>query len=471
MIQLGAAPSIAPGGVPDVAGHTAGASGGVDAPPDTFVAFLARAETNPEEPGWAPPGGDAAIDEDATVVVAVATPPIVLPVVVGSPAQEAGEPEAPGSGHGEGRGHAIDRVPDGPVPVVHRVGILAADGEPDGPAAPPRPLTSSAPAGEAAAGEVPAPVAGDPAGETVDTAPVPREAARTGVPAGQAAASGRSSAPESARPIASPASVEPGSTTPVAPEESATAASRPSHDQPVVAETRAGATRPPDGNGPPAARTRDAVSSAAVQPDGEAADGSQQERGGRPDGGQARSFGEWLRQQIAPSASDGGRQSLTHGPLPGVVDPAARVATADASFLIAGGQPADAAPGALAERDLLGQLVQSLRVQFRDGVGEAVLRLKPEHLGSISIAVRVENGGIRATVQAEAPAVRQWLESQQESLRSGLAEHGLRLERFVVNPDGRRESAAQEHGEERSPHRRQPRQASRSDEPVFEVVA
>ena len=41
------------------------------------------------------------------------------------------------------------------------------------------------------------------------------------------------------------------------------------------------------------------------------------------------------------------------------------------------------------------QILQSLRLQFRDGIGEAVLKLKPEHLGSVAISLRIANGGPR----------------------------------------------------------------------------
>jgi flagellar hook-length control protein FliK len=115
------------------------------------------------------------------------------------------------------------------------------------------------------------------------------------------------------------------------------------------------------------------------------------------------------------------------------------------------------------------QLVQSLRLQFRDGIGEAVLKLKPEHLGSVAISLRVENGGLKANVQADLPAVRQWLESQQEMLRTALAEHGLRLDRFEVEADGHRQAPPEEQ-QERSPRKRQTRRSSQSDQPVFEVV-
>ena len=132
---------------------------------------------------------------------------------------------------------------------------------------------------------------------------------------------------------------------------------------------------------------------------------------------------------------------------------------------------ADAAPVSIPERDLVAQLVQSMRMQFRDGIGEAVVKLKPEHLGSVQISLRIENGAVKATVQAEMPAVRQWLESQQDTLKNSLADQGLRLERFGVEPDGERQATAQDAERERQrQQRRQHRQTPQADQPVFEVT-
>jgi flagellar hook-length control protein FliK len=111
-----------------------------------------------------------------------------------------------------------------------------------------------------------------------------------------------------------------------------------------------------------------------------------------------------------------------------------------------------------------------MRVQFRDGIGAAVVKLKPEHLGSVEISLKVENGAIKATVQAEVAAVRQWLESHQDTLRTSLAEQGLRLERFVVEPDGKRQTTGDD-AQPREHRRRQHRQRmSGKDHPVFEVT-
>jgi flagellar hook-length control protein FliK len=136
----------------------------------------------------------------------------------------------------------------------------------------------------------------------------------------------------------------------------------------------------------------------------------------------------------------------------------------------AAGLSFDAPAGAIPERDVVAQLVQSMRVQFRDGIGEAVVKLKPEHLGSVQISLKIEHGAIKATVQAEMPAVRQWLESQQDMLRTGLAEQGLRLERFVVEPDGERQTARDDAQPREERRRRHQRRMSVKDHPVFEVT-
>jgi flagellar hook-length control protein FliK len=73
-------------------------------------------------------------------------------------------------------------------------------------------------------------------------------------------------------------------------------------------------------------------------------------------------------------------------------------------------------------------------------------------------------------VQAEVAQVRQWLESQQDTLRTALAEHGLRLDRFVVDSEGQRQNASRDPRGESSPRRRQPLHSAQGDQPAFEVV-
>jgi flagellar hook-length control protein FliK len=110
------------------------------------------------------------------------------------------------------------------------------------------------------------------------------------------------------------------------------------------------------------------------------------------------------------------------------------------------------------------RLVESMRVQVRQGVQEASVRLNPEHLGEVTISIRVERGAVSAVVHAETPAVQQWLESQEEKLRSGLADQGLNLERFVVHRDRQQERRDQRY---QAPPQYRPR---REDGPRFEVT-
>jgi flagellar hook-length control protein FliK len=116
------------------------------------------------------------------------------------------------------------------------------------------------------------------------------------------------------------------------------------------------------------------------------------------------------------------------------------------------------------------QLVQAMRVQVSQGGGEARVHLRPEHLGAVTIDVRVENGRVTASFNAEVPAVRQWLESHEGSLRQGLSEQGLHLERFVVNKDG--DSPNREGQQGRDDGRRRQARRGRADEEqvTFEVI-
>ena len=125
------------------------------------------------------------------------------------------------------------------------------------------------------------------------------------------------------------------------------------------------------------------------------------------------------------------------------------------------------APTAMPEaEENLQQLIQTMRVAAKSGGWEATVHLKPEHLGEVSISLRVDGRNVSASVQAEAAGVREWLRGQEESVRSGLAEHGLQLERFVVDRDGRQQNHEQA---EEQPQRRAPRRLAVPAE-RFEVV-
>jgi flagellar hook-length control protein FliK len=121
------------------------------------------------------------------------------------------------------------------------------------------------------------------------------------------------------------------------------------------------------------------------------------------------------------------------------------------------------------------QIVQAIRLQWTNGTGEARIKLEPEQFGDVTVSVRVERGQVSARVEADTPVVREWLQSNQQTLRHGLAEQNLTLDRLEVAapPASRdaesRDSDRQRGGGDQPPSRRRPRQPQGQE--TFEVVA
>ena len=101
-----------------------------------------------------------------------------------------------------------------------------------------------------------------------------------------------------------------------------------------------------------------------------------------------------------------------------------RVATIEAPVRLAEPAVAD---------DVQTQIVKSMRLQWSGGAGEARVTLKPEYLGEVVATIKVEQGVVTATLQADTPEVRRLLETQTASLREALVEHGLKLDRVVIS--------------------------------------
>jgi flagellar hook-length control protein FliK len=131
------------------------------------------------------------------------------------------------------------------------------------------------------------------------------------------------------------------------------------------------------------------------------------------------------------------------GTQPHAVAPAFSVPTTPAASATPAVTPTEtAAPANAAAPDAqnIDRLVQSMHVNAKSGVMEATVRLRPDYLGDVTIELRVDGTGVSAVVRAESASVRQWLESHEQTIRSGLAEHGLELTRFIVDPDGQPQS-------------------------------
>jgi flagellar hook-length control protein FliK len=114
-----------------------------------------------------------------------------------------------------------------------------------------------------------------------------------------------------------------------------------------------------------------------------------------------------------------------------------------------------------------GQVIRAITLQWRQGVGEARIQLQPEHLGHVTVNLRVEGGTVTATLRAETQAVSDQIQAQQHQLRTALEQQGLTLGRLLVrvDPEGRRQQRAPWHDE---PPRR-PRHAAVTTTPLFEI--
>lgn len=127
------------------------------------------------------------------------------------------------------------------------------------------------------------------------------------------------------------------------------------------------------------------------------------------------------------------------------------------------------------ETELARQVVHSIRLQAMAGGGEAQVRLRPEYLGELTVAVKVERGVVSASLHAETPAVRQFIEANEASLRQALAEHGLHLDKLTILHEApqpksadqdRRGQARDEQARQQSPRRPRPE----AEAATFEVV-
>jgi hypothetical protein len=111
------------------------------------------------------------------------------------------------------------------------------------------------------------------------------------------------------------------------------------------------------------------------------------------------------------------------------------------------------------------QMVKAVHLQWQRGVGEARVTLQPEHLGQVSVTLRVEQGTVTAVMRADNPAAAEWIQAHRAELRSALTSQGLDLESLdvAVDPEGRRRQPPPR--DEPPPrHRRRPEAA-----PLFDV--
>ena len=124
------------------------------------------------------------------------------------------------------------------------------------------------------------------------------------------------------------------------------------------------------------------------------------------------------------------------------------------------------------ESQMADQIVQSLRMQFEQGGGEAKIELNPQYLGRVQVNVRVEQGAVSASVQAETPLVREWIAANREELTHTLSQQGLKLEKLDV-AEAPKEQQARDNGRDSRQPQREPARPRRDERPsgvdTFEI--
>jgi len=172
--------------------------------------------------------------------------------------------------------------------------------------------------------------------------------------------------------------------------------------------------------------------------------------------------------QPAPAA--GGPASMAPPAWPSAVPVQAPVAPMRAQHIRSSPSPVEQLPESTAQ-----QIVQSLRLVWSRGGGDAHIRLDPRQFGDLSVSVHVGEGRVIAQLQSDTPAVREWLQANQQTLRQSLADHDLRLDRLDVKTtaDEARDETQRDRREQRQDPDDPPARRPRRRETVgqFEIVA
>lgn len=78
--------------------------------------------------------------------------------------------------------------------------------------------------------------------------------------------------------------------------------------------------------------------------------------------------------------------------------------------------------------NIIGQIVEHARLFKSPEMSEMIIKLKPEHLGELTLKVAVDNGVVSATFHSNNSEVRGIIESSVQQLRQDMAQQGLKVE-------------------------------------------
>jgi len=119
---------------------------------------------------------------------------------------------------------------------------------------------------------------------------------------------------------------------------------------------------------------------------------------------------------------------------------------AKTSFAQEVGRASAANPGqepaktANAGRDFVNQVVEKFEILVEDGVSEAKVQLRPRHLGELKIHLAIENGTMKAVLDASTHQAKEMLESNLSSLKQSLESQGIQVKEFSVSVGQQREN-------------------------------
>lgn len=83
--------------------------------------------------------------------------------------------------------------------------------------------------------------------------------------------------------------------------------------------------------------------------------------------------------------------------------------------------------------DVIKQISEQIDINLFEDKSEMIVKLKPDHLGKVTVEIAVENGNITAKFLAESQKVKEILESSMQDLKDHLAKQGMMIQDLSVS--------------------------------------
>ena len=83
--------------------------------------------------------------------------------------------------------------------------------------------------------------------------------------------------------------------------------------------------------------------------------------------------------------------------------------------------------------DVIRQISEKVDINLFEDKSEMIIKLKPDHLGKVTVEIAVENGNITAKFLAESQKVKEILESNMQDLKDHLAKQGMMIQDLSVS--------------------------------------